>query len=668
MKSVTRWFLYLCISGICAICSDSTAFAEIGEELWSFQAGDAVFASPTLDSDGNIYFGSVDGKFYSVDSSGNERWSVQTGDWIESTAALSPDESVVYFGSWDNNLYALNTESGAQEWTFETGSLIFSSPAVADNGTILAGGADGFVYALGPDGSLQWSAFLGGEIDSSIAIGLSGRLYVGTTEGFIYALDIETGEEIWSFEIPVEPSAVGRVTSIASSCALDGLGKLYFGSNNYFVYALNTLDGTLAWNFETGAEVESSPTISIDGNLLVSSRDGLLYSLSREGEFVWSVNIGENYYTSAVVDEIGRIYVSSYISDTLSYLNLISPEGTILQRVAFSDVIDSSVAIGPGGVLYLGNNDGSIYAFSNGGRLSNSVWPKFRGDLASRGSIEGYAAPIANKERIYNIALRGSPGGGERDIIAGFAIGGTGDKTLLVRAVGPGLENLGVADYLEDPIIRFFDSEGQFGLNDDWGAGASSTILPGEMARLGAFALDEDSADSADLLTLGGGVYTAIVSKDEGEEGIALVEIYNGDPDDSEASLANVAMRGPVGTGDEVLIAGFFIEGNFPKRILLRAIGAGLFAQGVSGALADTTLRLFRGQTVIASNDDWDGHPEKDQLATFMSSAGAFDLEEGSGDSALFVWLEPGLYTAIVSGKDELTGIALVELYDLTGK
>ncbi|MCH2613428.1 MAG: hypothetical protein MKZ70_01865, partial [Opitutales bacterium] len=207
-----------------------------------------------------------------------------------------------------------------------------------------------------------------------------------------------------------------------------------------------------------------------------------------------------------------------------------------------------------------------------------------------------------------------------------------------------------------------------FGFNDDSVDGASAGTLAEEMARLGAFALDKGSADSADLLTLGSGVYTAIVSNNGSEAGIALVEIYNGDPDDSGASLANVAMRGPVGTGNEVLIAGFFIEGNLAKRILLRAVGSGLAAQGVNGVLADTILRLFRGSSVIESNDDWDAHPEKAQLESFMSSAGAFALEEGRGDSAMVVWLEPGLYTAIVSGKNDQTGIALVELYDLMGE
>lgn len=644
--------------------------AEIGNELWRFSAGDVVFGSPTLDSSGNVYFGALNGRVYSIDDDGNERWSVQTGDWVESSAALSPDESTIYIGSWDNSLYAIDAATGVVEWTFVTGSLIFSSPAVAQDGRIFFGGADGFVYALSPDGFALWEVYIEGEVDASLAVGPNGDLYAATSEGSVVCLDDESGDELWAFQVPVEPGAEDRDVIIISSCLIDGEGSLFVGCNNYFLYAIDTTDGSLRWKYETVGEIEASPTLGIEGNVLVSSRDGYLYSISRTGELDWRTDIGSNFYTSAVVDEIGRIYVSSFIDDTLSYLNLLSPDGTILQRVPFTGIIDSSVAIAPEGRMYLGNNDGNLYAFSNEGRLSNSVWPKFRGNLASSGSIEGYAAPSPNKERIYNIALRGSPGGGERDIIAGFSLGGSGDKTLLVRAVGPGLEGHGVADYLQDPIISFYDLGNPipFGSNDDWADSASAGTLAEEMVRLGAFALDEGSADSADLLTLGSGVYTAIVSNNGSEPGIALVEIYNGDPDDSEASLANVAMRGPVGTGNEVLIAGFFIEGNLPKRILLRAVGSGIAAQGVNGVLADTTLRLFRGPSVIESNDDWDAHPEKAQLESFMSSAGAFALEEGSGDSAMFVWLEPGLYTAIVSGKNDQTGIALVELYDLTGK
>ncbi len=656
------------VGAVFALAIVSNSFARVGDQAWSFQTGDAVVSSPALDSSGNVYFGSIDGNVYSLDKDGVERWSRPTGDWVESSAALSPDESVVYIGSWDNRLYALSSETGAVLWSYETGSLVFSSPAVAQDGTIYFGGSDGFLYSLSPAGELNWEEFLGGELDSSVAIGPSGHLYVATSEGFVYSIASDSGEIRWSFELPTEPGASDRDTEITASCVLEGDGSVYIGSKNYFFYALDTADGSVRWRYETGGIIEASATRGVDGSVIVSSQDGYVYAFNPDGSLAWRTDIGANYYTSAVVDELGRIYASSYIDETLSYLNVLTPDGVIAQRVPFTGIIDSSIALSSDAQLYLGNNDGRLYAFENGARLSNSVWPNFRSGVAARGSVEGYSPPVANKERLYNIALRGAPLGGEEDIFTGFAIEGTGQKTLLLRAVGPGLADFGVTEYMEDPSVVFYDKDGSFGDNDDWGDSASSAVLPEEMARVGAFSLETGSSDSADLLTLGSGLYSAIMGKGDAETGVALIEVYNADPDDSEASLSNVSMRGPSGTGQEVLIAGFVIEGNLPKRLLLRAIGPGMVAQGVNNVLVDPTLRLMRGNTEIEFNDDWESHPDSDRLQSFMSAAGAFALDEGSADSAVFVWLEPGLYTVIVGGNNGGTGVALVEIYDLTGK
>ena len=642
-------------------------YAEIGVELWAFSTGDSIFASPTIDGEGNVYIGSLDKKLYCIDADGVELWSFETGDWIQSSAALSLDEKVVYVGSWDNNLYAINTENGSIFWTFETGSLISASPSVADDGAIYFGGADGFLYGLNSDGTLKWEVFVGGELDSSVAIGISGELYVASSEGIVYSFDA-SGQEIWSFDLPEEPGAADRETLIISSCMLSGTGELYVGSNNYFLYALDTDDGSVLWSFETAGEIDASPTMSIDGNILVSARDGFVYSVNTDGGLAWKTDIGVNFYTSALVDEVGRIYVSSYVSDTLSYLNLLSPDGTILQQLAFSDIIDSSVSLSPEGTLYLGTYDGKFYAFKNGARLSNSVWPKFRQGLASRGGLNRYVAPSPGLERLYNISMRGVPRGGEEDIFAGFFVAGIGEKNLLIRGVGPGLGNQNVVGFLEDPKITFHGAAGKFDENDDWGDSASANILASEMERVGGFALEADSKDSADILSLEQGLYTVIVSNDEGSDGVALLEVYDADVGNPETSLLNISIRGRSGLGEEVLIVGFVIDGKLPKRLLIRAVGQGLLDKNVNAVLTDPTLRLYRGQNVIDSNDDWDTHLEREQLEAYMKSSGAFDLVEGSGDSALFVWLEPGLYTAIVSGNNNGTGIALVEIYDLTGK
>lgn len=642
--------------------------SEIGNELWSFQTGDALFSSPTLDSQGNIYFGSIDGRVYSLNENGGQRWSTATGDWIQSSAALSNDESAVYIGSWDNKLYALNAENGQQLWTYDTGSLIFSSPAVAEDGTIFFGSSDGFIYALNPDGQLLWENFVGGELDASVAIGIDGEVYFATTEGSIYCYE-SSGDQRWVYDVPDEVGALDREKSIVASCLLSGGGAVFVGCENYFFYALDTSDGGLLWKYETEGEIDASATIGIDGNLLVSSRDGYIYSLDTSGNLVWRTQIGENFYASAVVDEIGRIYVSSSVGEAVNYLNLLSPDGVILQQLILQDIVDSSVTLSPGGSLYVSGYDGFLRAYRNGARLSNSTWPKFRRNLASQGSMEGYVAPVAGREEFFNIALRGSPSGGENDIFAGFVVAGSGEKKLLVRGVGPGLASQNIENFLENPKVEYFgpNGAGEFAENLEWGNSSSVAVLPETMSRVGAFPLEDDSLDSAELLSLEEGLYTAIMSNGGGDDGVALLEVYNADEGSSEASLVNISMRGPSGVGEEVLIAGFVIDGNLPKRVLIRAIGPGIADQGVGGYLEDPTLRLHRGAETLDYNDDWGAHPEKDRLQAYMSAAGAFDLDEGSKDSALFVWLEPGLYTAIVSGANGSAGVALVEIYDLTG-
>lgn len=650
------------------VCFLKSLDAEIGAEKWTFETGEAIFASPTLDSEGNLYFGTLDANVYSVDKDGVQRWVSSAGDWVQSSAALSNDESTLYLGSWDNSLYAFDSSNGQILWTYETGSLIYASPAIANDGTIYFGSSDGFLYALDSNGQLKWEAFVGGELDASVAIGIDGELYVASTEGTVLSFDSD-GNERWAFDVPAEAGALNREDVIAASCVLSGQGALYIGCENYFFYALDTSDGSLLWKYETGGEIDASATLSIDGNILFSSLDGYIYSLDTNGDLVWRTLIGENYFTSAVVDEIGRIYVCSTVDDTSNYLNLLSPDGTLLQQVPFSNIIDASVAIGPDGILYLCGYDGALRAYRNGARLSNSVWPKFRKNLAARGNMENYSAPVAGKEEFFNIALRGSPSGGQNDIIAGFVVAGAGEKNLLVRGVGPGLESLGIESVLENPKVEFYgpDGGGKFAENLEWEASASASTIADEMARVGAFALAEGSLDSSEILTLGAGLYTAVMSSGGGEDGVALLEVYDADDGDSGARLVNISMRGRSGQGEEVLIAGFVVNGNLPRRVLIRAVGPGIASKGVGDPLLDPTLSLYRGSGVLDSNDDWETHPDRDLLEAFMEGAGAFDLDPESKDSALFVWLEPGLYTAIVSSADGGTGVALVEVYDLTG-
>ncbi len=266
--------------------------------------------------------------------------------------------------------------------------------------------------------------------------------------------------------------------------------------------------------------------------------------------------------------------------------------------------------------------------------------------------------------RIVNLSVRVSAGGGAQTLITGFVIGPGPSKTILIRGIGPGLTAFGVAGALADPQLQLFNSSptAPVATNDNWGGGAPLTAL---FASVGAFPLDPVGRDAALQQNLASGSYTAQVSAPAGTSGVALLELYDAEPEGTAAPsrFINVSARAQVGTGGGILIAGFSISGNVPKQVLLRAIGPALSGFGVTGTLANPRLDLYRGSTVLQSNDDWGG---ANALTNAFASVGAFALTNAaSRDAALLVTLTPGNYTAQVSGVGNTTGVALVEVYEL---
>jgi len=156
-----------------------------------------------------------------------------------------------------------------------------------------------------------------------------------------------------------------------------------------------------------------------------------------------------------------------------------------------------------------------------------------------------------------------------------------------------------------------------------------------------------------------------------------LVEVYDVSANAAVPTkqLINISTRGVVGTGDNVLVAGFVVAGNEPKRVLIRGVGRGLAAFHVSGTLDDPILKLYDAHNVVvARNDNWEVTAQGDVLPMTTTAAdvaaadngsGAFALAPGSKDAALVVTLPPGQYSAIVSGANNTTGAAIVEVYEL---
>jgi sugar lactone lactonase YvrE len=291
----------------------------------------------------------------------------------------------------------------------------------------------------------------------------------------------------------------------------------------------------------------------------------------------------------------------------------------------------------------------------------------------STGTAQGGSATLALSSttdvgRLINISCRSDVGTGGNILIAGFAIGGAGTSgtaPLLIRASGPALSAFDVPGVLPDPQLQLFEDSTVLGSNGGWGGSAAISTAA---ASVGAFPWDAPSShDSALLKTLPSGPYTAQIAGQSGDTGVALAEVYDATPAGSRTPasprLVNISARTQVGTGSNVLIAGFVIGGSTSKTMLIRASGPALQAFGVAGFLADPELQLFAGSTLIETNNGWGGDPE---VASAAASVGAFAWNTPtSADSALLVTLPPGVYSAQVSGATGDSGIALVEVYEI---
>lgn len=276
--------------------------------------------------------------------------------------------------------------------------------------------------------------------------------------------------------------------------------------------------------------------------------------------------------------------------------------------------------------------------------------------LAVASAVSGSA-----DSRLTNVSVRTTAGSGADTLIVGFNITGAGPKQMLVRGIGPSLAQFGVPGVVENPRLQLYSGvAASLATNEDWGGSAR---VASAFTSVGAFALPPNSRDAAIFGPLPAGSYSAHLIAGAGS-GIALVEVYDADVGSTLTRIGNVSARSLAGAGAAVLTVGFAIAGDTNQTVLIRAVGPTLTALGVDGALANPTLRLFSGRgTELGLNDDW---PNSAGWAPAFTSVGAFPLAVNSRDSVLLVNLPPGTYTAQASGVGGASGVALIEVYDVT--
>jgi sugar lactone lactonase YvrE len=260
--------------------------------------------------------------------------------------------------------------------------------------------------------------------------------------------------------------------------------------------------------------------------------------------------------------------------------------------------------------------------------------------------------PGGPTSRLANLSVRTSLAAGQ-DVIVGTTVSG-GSSELLVRAAGPALAPFVGNAAMADPRLELFRGSTLVFENNDWPANLADTFT-----RVAAFPFAPGSRDAAFVRSIESSVTIPVRGTGPG---VVLVEAYDlgtGNP----ARLVNVSARNQVGTGDNILIAGFNISGTGEKKLLIRAVGPKLQAFGISGFLADPKLEVFRStgndSVKIAENDNWAA-----SLADTFTAVSAFALDTNSRDAALVTSLPPGSYTVQVSGVGGGTGEALIEIYE----
>ncbi len=558
-------------------------------------------------------------------------------------------------------------DSGTTDWlvgvTYGLGKFV----VVGDRGTIL----------LSSDGSTWTRALSSGTTQRLNNVATNGSVFIAVGEAgtIVKSTDTQTwvarssGVTTWlrgasyrPYVPPLPPPTLGP-NQFYSNIGTSNNGSATFyvsGQNGVLLSSPNGDDwkvsasSTLFSLTPTGA-ARDIETLA-DGPIGIG-QDGVIAN-HRIYQFRHATSPKAPYGAINVADFVMSSWEASHIGINARFRGLARGAGAIF-------------ATGENGVIAAAADFNGPWAVIPSGTTANLVGGVFHGNslfIVGENETVLQSDPLYTS-RLINISTRSKVGVGASTMVSGFVISGTTPKPVLIRAAGPALGTLGLSGTLAQPLLTLYDSTGRpIALSNSWSSMSNAAQIASTAASVGAFPFSANSRDAAIMMLLAPGNYTAEVSGNDNGTGLSLIEVYDAQDlaSESNARAVNISTRGHVGAGADRLIAGFVINGAASRRVLIRAVGPTLGQFGIVGTIAEPQLQLYDSRgSLLQTVTTWSTPANADELRGAALLTGAFALEEGSKDAALVTTLLPGAYTVQVSGLNNTSGVALVEVYDL---